>query len=95
MRLIAQTYDQAYQRSSAQAKERLTRAKRRIDHIRAPVNNVAAGPISEIGLGFVLRSPRFLVVSRVPLNYINRLVNIKLHTLDFGEKLEATSRRGF
>jgi hypothetical protein len=59
------------------------------------VNNVAAGPILEIGLGFVLRSPRFLVVSRVPLNSINRLVNIELHTLDFGGELEATSRRGF
>jgi hypothetical protein len=32
---------------------------------------------------------RFLGASRVPLNSINRLVNTKLNTQDFGEELTA------
>jgi hypothetical protein len=55
-----------------------------IERIRALVNSVAAGLNLEIGLGFVLRFLGFLGASKVLLNSINRLVNTKLHTLDFG-----------
>jgi hypothetical protein len=41
---------------------------------------MAAGPILEIGLGFVLQFLRFLGASRVSLNSINRLINKELDT---------------
>jgi hypothetical protein len=50
------------------------------------MNSVAISPILEIVLGFVLRFLGFLGASRVPLNSINRLVNIELHTEDFREE---------
>jgi hypothetical protein len=68
----------------------LARAKGGIDRrsaiecICALVNSVAAGLNLEIGLGFVLRFLWFLGASKVLVNSINRLVNTKLHTLDFG-----------
>ena len=52
-----------------------------------PVNSVAAGPNLEIGFGLVLQFLGFVGASRVPLNSINRLVNVELHTSDFGEEL--------
>jgi hypothetical protein len=77
-----------------QAQSALTHARRRIKRtppmikrIRVLVNNVAAGPILEIGLRFVLQFLRFLSASRVLLNSIYRLVNTKLHTFDFGKEL--------
>ena len=66
-----------------------------IKRICAPVNNVATSPILEIGLGFVLRFLGFLGASRVPLNFINRLANTKLDTLDFGEELIALQGSAF
>ena len=60
-----------------------------------PMNNVAAVSILEIGLGFVLRFLGFSGASRVFLNSINRLVNTKLHTLDFGEELMALQESVF
>jgi hypothetical protein len=58
-----------------------------IERICAPVNSVVAGPILEIGLGFVLQFLGFSSASRIPLNSINRLVNTELHILAFGEEL--------
>ena len=52
-----------------------------------PVNNVTAGHNLEIGLGFILQFLGFLGAFRVPLNYINRLVNAELGTQDFGEEM--------
>jgi hypothetical protein len=46
-----------------------------IDRIHALVNSVVVGPNLKIGLGFALRFLGFLGASRVPLNFINRLVN--------------------
>jgi hypothetical protein len=63
--------------------------KSAMEHSRAPMNSVVAGPILEMGLGFVLQFLRFLSASRVPLNSINRLVNTELHTFDFGKELMA------
>jgi hypothetical protein len=48
---------------------------------------MATSPILEIGLGFVLQFLGFLGASRVPLNSINRPVNRKLNTRDFGKEL--------
>jgi hypothetical protein len=47
-----------------------------IERNRALVNSVATGPILEIGLGFVLQFLGFLGTLRVPLNSINRLIDI-------------------
>ena len=60
-----------------------------IERSRAPVNNVAASPNLEIGLGFVLQFLGFLGATRVPLNFINGLLNIELHTRDFIKELMA------
>ena len=73
-------------RRSNNAIERTTPA---IEHICVLVNNVVADFILEIGLRFVLRFLGFLGASKVPLNFINRLINTKLHRLDFGEELAA------
>jgi hypothetical protein len=47
------------------------------------------GPIMEIALRFILRFLGFLSASRVLLNSINMLVNIKFHTHALGEELTA------
>jgi hypothetical protein len=52
---------------------------------------VAADPIIEVSLGFILRFLGFLGASRVPLNSINRPVNTENHTEALGEELTAFS----
>jgi hypothetical protein len=59
------------------------------------IRSVAASPILEIGLGFVLRFLGFLSAFGVPLNSINMLVNTKLHTLDFRRRIDDSSRKRF
>jgi hypothetical protein len=77
------------------ARRRSERTTLVIKCIHEPVSSMAASPILEIGLGFVLRFLGFLGASRVPLNSINRLVNIELDTCDFGEELTALQRSIF
>jgi hypothetical protein len=66
-----------------------------IGRIRVLLNSVVASPILKIGLGFILQFLRFLGASSVPLNFINRLVNTELDTLDFGEEFMALQGSAF